>query len=141
MDLKIDETRLNEAVQRRMTESIESALGSWKVEMAIAQTLTEEVSTGAVAEAVREAVSSIDTQTLVGAMAREMSKAIVRSVAHIVEESTLDIIVKLRSPSLYGDELARYRERVRAELRGCAKDRVEAHEEIACDEAPEPEED
>lgn len=115
MELKIDSDAIAQAVNDNATKALAKALGGWEMQQALAEIVTDEVAKGAVAEAVRLAVASIDRSQLANALAGELQRATTRAVVTMLNEGLVDIVCKLRGIGTYGEDVKR-RATVKAEL-------------------------
>jgi len=104
MEIKIDEAALQESINESATKAMRSALESFPIQQAIGNLISTTVSEGAIGEAIKAAMASIDSKLLVTLIAEELQYATMHAVVAIVEESVTDILAKLRNIGYYSPE-------------------------------------
>jgi len=116
MQIKIDQSRIDEAINLSATKAIEAAMKSFSVTSAIGDSVTEEIASGAVSEAIRLAVTQVDTKTLTTHLAEEIQKSVTSVVVTILQEGLLDVVCKIRSIGDYSESDKKEKERLRVRL-------------------------
>jgi hypothetical protein len=117
MKIELDQEKVSEAINIHINKAVEDALKGHSVREAIAQKISAQLADGAVAKAIDNAVSRVDTGKLTQAIAEQIQKTMVSAVAHIVQESFLGIMANMRGFASYeGEEKTRYIEELKAKF-------------------------
>lgn len=115
MNIELDQTAIAATINAKATQAVQAAFGGYEMQKAVAEIVTTEVAQTVVADAIRQAVASIDKTALTQALAAELQRTTTRAVATMLNEGLVDIVCKLRGIGNYGDDVAR-RAAVKAEL-------------------------
>ncbi len=118
MDIRIDDSSIAEAINASVHDAVNAALKGYSVQSAIAQAMAHEITSGAIVQAIKEAVAQVDHQQLVHALAREIQVATTKAAIAILQESMVEAIAKLRGLSTYSEEDKREREMIRQRIFG-----------------------
>ena len=116
MNIEIRNDQIQNAINSSIALAVESALKGYSVTQAIGATLSREAVDGVISEALKTAVSQMNSEELAKVLAAEMQRAITGSVIRLLRESVVGMVVKLRGASEYGGEGARARELIYNEL-------------------------
>jgi len=117
MEIRINQTQIEEAINNAATKAIAESLGGYHVVRSIADVVSSEVAAGAIAEAIRQAVAQIDNAALVKALATEIQRATTRAVVGILHEGLVTVICRLRNIGDYSTDDKAEREKILAEIR------------------------
>ena len=116
MDIKISEESIAQAINESATKALSSSLGGWEVQSAISKVVTQQVAEGAIADAIKDAVSQVNVDILTKKLAEEMQRATIKATVAILQEGLITTICKLRGIGDYSAEDKKERARLKAEL-------------------------
>lgn len=116
MNVTIDPQAMEAAVNERIGEAVDQALGGWEVKKAIADVITAQVAHGLIAEAIEAAVAKMDKGALATALAHEIERAATAATVGILREGFVDVVCKLRGITDYQTGYAEKRAKITAEL-------------------------
>ena len=116
MKIELDEIQLAEVVRSTITEGVGNALNSRHVKDQIARTLGNEVATGAVAMAIKQAVGSLDITTLTSTLAQQISRTVTAATVVLLRDSFTDVIARLRGLKDYQKDYEFQIKKIRQEL-------------------------
>jgi len=115
--IEISPETIETAINEQINEAVENALGSYSVRTSIADTLTSEIAGGAVGEALRRALASLDTDALTQHLAAEIQRAMTAAVVGLLEGGICNVLLTLRGLSSYSNGYAEARAEVLSDLR------------------------
>jgi len=118
MDIKLDEDRLEGAINEKIMEAVEKALGGYNVQEAIGDTVKNQIAYGVVNESVERAIGSLNIEGLTKSLAVEIEKATAAAVVTILMEGVVDIVCKIRGLKDFEKDYQQKRDKIRAELKG-----------------------
>jgi hypothetical protein len=118
MELKLDQEAIRAAVEKTMGAAVERALGGYDVQQAVAKVITEEVASGTIADAIREAVRTLDRNELIHTLAREIARAVTSATVKLTQEGIVHTIGTLRGVQSYGADAQKQYAAIHAELFG-----------------------
>ena len=124
MNIELNPASIQTAINDSVAKAVANALGSYDVTKAIGTTVTASVVDGAIADALRQAVASVDTGSLVSSLAAEIQKATTSAVVLMLREGIVTVVARMRGLSIdtYG-EGPKNRAKLMAELfSGAAKE-------------------
>ena len=104
MDIKVDNETIEKAINENINKAVVNAIGGYEIQQAISKKLSEDVAYKAIGEALDKAIAGIENNKLSQAIAEEMQRTIIKSVSHVVKESTIAIILKLKGIQEYNKE-------------------------------------
>jgi len=116
MQIELDQDKITEAINQTASMAVEDSLRGYSVQRAIAEVVTKEVATGAIAEAIRQAVKQMDTVKLTQHLAEEMQRHTTRAVVNVLQEGMLQTVCKLRGIGDYSEADKKERARLKFEL-------------------------
>lgn len=115
MEISIDQDKIAEAINNTAEKAVQESLGN-SVQRAISEVVTKEVATGAIAEAIRQAVKQMDTAKLTQHLAEELQRHTTRAVVNVMQEGMLQTVCKLRGIGDYCEADKKERARLKIEL-------------------------
>lgn len=104
MEIKIDEKLMQQVMDEQTSKAMQSAFSDWEISRKIKETIIESVMPELLVRSVTEAASRIDVSSLTQAIADEMSRALVRSISHVVKETMINVIIKIKGIESYDTE-------------------------------------
>lgn len=116
MEITIDQDKIAEAINNTAEKAVQDSLGSYSVQRAISEVVTKEVATGAIAEAIRQAVKQMDTAKLTQHLAEELQRHTTRAVVNVMQEGMLQAVCKLRGIGDYSEADKKERAKLKIEL-------------------------
>ena len=116
MEIIINQDEVTKAINNTVNKAINDSLSGYDVQKTIASVISKEVAEGAIAEAIKQATSNIDTAALSKVLATEIQKATTKAVVFILHEALLTIVCKLRNIGDYSPEDKKTREELKIEL-------------------------
>lgn len=117
MDIKLND----EVIQREFNGAVDKAIGNafndYEVTSAIRESIAQEVIKGILATSMKSAIEQIDLKRITNSLAEELQKRTVSMVCHLIDESLVHIIYKLRYTSyMSNEEEKKAKELIYAEL-------------------------
>lgn len=104
MQVNLDEEFITNAIDKHINKAVEEALGSYKVQSGVADVLQQSVVSGAIGEALKEAVAQLDQGKIVHVLAGQIVRSMTSAVVHIVNEGLVSIMLDLRKIPDYDRE-------------------------------------
>lgn len=117
MNISIDSELIEKAINEKINAAISSALGGYEVQKAIGATITEDVASGLIAGALRDAIARLDTAHLTLRLAEEIQRAMTGAVVNLIHRGLAETLVNLSGTSLYSSNREEEITRVLAEIR------------------------
>ena len=116
MQINLDQDKINAAIDQTASKAVEDALKGFAIQQAIADVVSKEVATGAIAQAIRQAVQQMDTVKLTQHLSAELQRHTTRAVTHILQEGLLQAVCRLRGIGDYSENDRRERLKLKTEL-------------------------
>jgi hypothetical protein len=104
MNIQIDQSQLDQAVNTHINTAIQQALQGYSVKDAIGKQISESVASGVLAEAIDSAIAKVDTGALTTHLANEIQRATTSAVVSILHEGLADLIMTIRKVPSYDQE-------------------------------------
>lgn len=101
MELKIDETIIQSSLNDASSAAIANAMSSYQVRSAIEERVANAVLEGVLIDAIHDAISRIDIEKLTESLAAELARSVTSGAVHIIRESVIDIMLRLRKVPEY----------------------------------------
>ena len=115
MDLRIDEQRVQEAMDANVSETIKNVVNGYRVRSAVEKAVSDSLLGEVLAVAVQNAVSAIDVQVLTRSLAEQMARSVTKATAHLVRTAMIEMILDLKKIPYYEQE-KRQKEREKLEV-------------------------
>ena len=112
MEIKINEEMIQNTLNEKASEAVQSAMTGYAMRAALEKVVTESTLPQLMSSAIRDAADEIDLAVLRSAIAAQMTKTVVKSVNGLIRESLVNIICDLRKVPEY-DRDKRNAERVK----------------------------
>ena len=119
MNINIDEKQLQEALDKQATTGVRNAMEGYAIRSAIEKAVAEAVLPDLIRTSVVEAASQIDIARLTQCLAKEMSRSVVKGVQAVMQDTMIEVILKMRGIPDYEREK---REKARAEIKATVFD-------------------
>lgn len=113
MEIKIDESVIQKALNDQATKGLANAFGNYDIQRAIQSTISESVIPEIMTTAVVNAASQIDVSKLSQSIAEELTKAVIKGTQAIIRETMVTILLDIRKIPSYDNEK---REKARLEI-------------------------
>jgi hypothetical protein len=97
MDITIDNEKLQEAINNKISKAVEEALGGYEVKSAVANKITESFAHGVIGEAMDKAIASMDVVALTSSLANEIAKATTRAAIHCLTDGLVKTLLAIRN--------------------------------------------
>jgi cobalamin-dependent methionine synthase I len=101
MEIRIDETELQKVLDEQATASVKSSFEGYGMRSAMEKAIADSVIPAIMTEAIVKAASSIDIDTLTQHLAEEMARSVTKGVQAIVQDSMIEIIMRINKVSEY----------------------------------------
>jgi hypothetical protein len=119
MEIKVDETLLQDTINDKIHLAIKSAIGDYSVKDAVAARITSEFAHGVIAEALDKAMQSINVTALTTSLANEIAKATTRAAVMVLTDGLVSTLLRIRNiPDYDRDRYDAARIEIRAQLEG-----------------------
>lgn len=110
MEINIDEKEMQNVLNEQAVEGVKAVFKSYSIKSVLEKTISDSVLPALITEAIVNSVSHIDMDKLSQKLAEEIAKATTSAVQAVVQESMIEILVKLKGvPSYEPEKLARAR--------------------------------
>jgi len=113
MEIRIDESQIQSALNTQATAGIKKAFEGYGVRSAIEKVISDSVVPAIMTTAITSAAESIDIEVLTQHLAKQISISVTKGVQSILLETMVNIILDLRNIPEYEIEK---REKERAEI-------------------------
>ena len=113
MNIELNNTEIEKAINENMTEAINHSLSSYDVRQAVSSRITDSVANGVIKESLDKALLNIDTDALTKHLAEQIQKSMTKAVSMILRQGLCSTMMQLSDIPSYEKEA---RERKEAEL-------------------------
>ena len=104
IELNIDEDVIKDEMSKTMTASVKSEFSSYEISSAIREKVAEAVLTGALKDAIGNAIDLMDLDKLTQSLASEMSKAMTAATVTLLREQTAELVYRVRGGTDYATD-------------------------------------
>ena len=119
MDIKFDESVIQDQIQRSANDSLKKAFEGYEVRRAIEKSIADTVIYDALQQAITNAVDKIDLQNLTNELAKQIQKTMVSSTITMLKEQSVEIIFRMRKKDfMTTDEEKHVKEEIRQQIKG-----------------------
>lgn len=118
MEIKVDEEKVQEAVNEHINRAVGNAISAYSVQSAISEKIANEVTCGAISVSIEQALNNINTVVLTNAISEQIQRAMMSAVSHIIYDGLCDVLIKMRNIPSYESEK---REKARIEIMALLK--------------------
>lgn len=113
MEIKLDDTSVQDAINSQLGRAVGDALGGYDVKRAIEVRMTASIAHGIIGEAVDIALKGLDVNNLAAILGAQIARAVTGSTVRILTEGFIEILLNIKKIPEYDHEK---RERARQEI-------------------------
>ncbi len=117
MEFKIDDTLVQEEINKLTVSAIKAAFDTYEVSSAIRKNVAEKVVSQAMVTAINAAIDKINLTEITDALALQLTKSMVSATTLMMKEQTVELIYRLQGRNDYDSDKNTAKEKIRVMLK------------------------